>query len=180
MKKNTNNIKVEREINDLFSLTLELYNLVEVKEYCFDDILITRHKLYKLGCEIIGNEIIVEKKWYEIFINCLPYIYSVDTTLQDILTISKYTNVRRNYDWMIYIKTAENIKKNEEGVLLEDKEILFNLCLLLCDNITTPSNVLHLLQLGYDYFNLDLTTLLSDKIRENKTKKIDESIIYFQ
>ena len=178
MKKNSNNIKIEREINELFSLTLELYDLIEVKEYSFNDVLKRRHDLYKLGIDILEKELNIQEQWYKTFSICLSYCYHKDRSLNDILTFSKYTNVRRNYDWIIYIKTSDNTVKNEEGILLEDKEIFFNLCLLLCDNITAPSNILHLLQLGYDYFNLDLSNLLKDKIIENKIEKINKSIIY--
>lgn len=179
MNKNTNNIKIEKEINAIFDLSLELHDLIEIKEYSIDDILKKRHDLYRLGTSILdNNNLNIETEWYNFFEICLSYCYSEKVTLSNVLVISKYTNIRRNYDWIIYVQTNENIIQNEKGILLNDKEIFFNLCLLLSENITLPSNILHLLQLGYDYFNLDLVTLLSNKIIKHKIEKVDKVIIY--
>ena len=180
MKKKPNHFLI-KELNEIFNLTFKLQNLIEVEKYSFDDILIERKKLYKISIDIINNsDINIEQYWYSFFNICLKYAYCKEKPLNCFINSDRYYSNNRNYDWIIYARNSENIRNNTIGefVLLEDKDIFINLSILLSEDITQYSNILNLLQIGFDHYDLDLKLILSNRIKEVITQKNIKELVF--
>ena len=180
MKKKPNHFLI-KELNEIFNLTFKLQNLIEVEKYSFDDILIERKKLYQISNNILNDsDINIEQYWHNFFNICLKYAYCKEKPLSSFINSDRYYSNNRNYDWIIYARNSENMKNNTLGefVLLEDKDIFINLSILLSEDITQYSNVLNLLQIGFDYYDLDLKLILNSRIKEVVTQKNIKGLVF--
>lgn len=180
MKKKPNHFLI-KELNEIFNLTFKLQSLIEVEKYSFDDVLVERKKLYQISNNILNEDKInFEEYWFKFLNICLKYAYCIDKPLSCFINSDRYYSNNRNYDWIIYARNSENIKNNTLGefVLLNDKDIFINLSILLSEDITQYSNVLNLLQIGFDYYDLDLKLILSNRIKEVITQKNIKALVF--
>ena len=175
IKKNYYKIK---ELNEIFNLVCEYHKLIEVKQYNFDEFLKYRKELYLFAVENVINikDIDITKVWSKYFNYYLKYIDSDTMLLSDFLSYDKYISNNRNYNWIIHAKSTGSLSDVNNGysLKLDTENIFINLSIQLSD--FSYDSILNLLQLGYDYFNINIKDLLINEIEKEIERKQQSEI----